>query len=177
MKGVIFNLLEEVVCQHHGEAAWDEVLDHARVSGVYTTLGNYPHAELEELVESAGVVLGMPGDVLRWYGRAAMPLLFRRCPGFFDAHACTLDFVRALNTIIHPEVMKLYPGSRCPMFDARTAANGALLLGYDSERRFCMLAHGFIEGAADHYGETATVEHLACMHDGDPSCLLRIVTT
>ena len=175
MKGVIFNLLEEVVSHHHGEAAWDAVLDHAGVAGAYTTLGNYRHTELEELVDGAAAVLGIsPPEVLRWYGRAAIPMLFSRFPAFFEAHSRTRDFVLSLNDIIHPEVMKLYPGARCPHFDASGETGGALLLGYTSPRRLCALAHGFIKGAGDHYNEAMSVEHLACTHKGDPACLMRV---
>ena len=39
-------------------------------------------------------------------------------------------------------------------------------MGYRSPRKLCGLAHGFILGAGDHYGETLTVEHLKCMHEG-----------
>ena len=178
MKGVIFNLLEEVVSQHHGEAAWDEVLDRAELAGSYTTLGNYPHTELLKLVESAADVLGLPrAEVLRWSGRAAIPVLVRHFPAFFDAHRCTRDFLLSVNGIIHPEVMKLYPGSRCPHFDVRDESDGALLLGYASPRRLCMLAHGFVEGAADHYRQVPSVEHLACMDRGAHACLMRVAVS
>ncbi|MGH7050483.1 MAG: heme NO-binding domain-containing protein [Acetobacteraceae bacterium] len=177
MKGIIFNLLEEVVSGGHREAVWDEILDRANLEGVYTTLGNYPHAELEQLMEGASTILEMPRqDMLRWYGRRAMPLLAERFPTFFDRHTRTRDFLMTLNGIIHPEVMKLYPGTRCPHFEMRTESDGALMMRYASPRQFCRLAHGFIEGAADHYGETISVAHLACMHEGDTACLIRVST-
>ena len=48
----------------------------------------------------------------------------------------------------------------------------ALVIHYDSARRLCLLAEGMILGAADHYGERARVEQVACMHDGADRCLL-----
>jgi hypothetical protein len=50
MKGVIFQLLEKAVVDEHGADAWDELLADAEVEGVYTSLGNYPDAELIALV-------------------------------------------------------------------------------------------------------------------------------
>jgi predicted hydrocarbon binding protein len=47
-------------------------------------------------------------------------------------------------------------------------------MAFDSPRKLCALAHGFIEGAGDHFGETLNVEHISCMHRGDPKCLLGI---
>lgn len=175
MKGVIFNLLEEVVSEHYGEPFWEGLLDHASAAGAYTSLGSYPDAELENLVLAACGTLGTSrSDVLRWFGRAAMPLLAARYPAFFREHASTRSFILSLNQIIHPEVMKLYPGARCPAFNFSNAPDGALLVGYNSHRQLCMLAHGFVEGAGAHFGEAPDIRHLQCMHGGDPACTLRI---
>lgn len=175
MKGVVFNLLEEVVCEHHGDAAWDDLLDAAEVSGSYTSLGSYPDVEMGKLVEAASTALSMPAtDVLRWFGQEAMPRLAKRYPAFFVAHKSVRPFVLSLNSIIHPEVHKLYPGAHCPHFHFEEAADGALLISYLSPRKLCALAHGFVEGAAAHYHETAEIEHLQCMHNGDAECVLRV---
>jgi predicted hydrocarbon binding protein len=47
-------------------------------------------------------------------------------------------------------------------------------MGYQSVRRLCVLAQGFVEGAGAHYGETVRCEHVKCMHQADPKCVLRI---
>jgi predicted hydrocarbon binding protein len=52
--------------------------------------------------------------------------------------------------------------------------DGGLMMGYNSPRRLCALAEGFIEGAADHFHETAQAEHVECMHRGDPKCLVKM---
>lgn len=175
MKGIIFNLLEDVVSRHHGEAAWEKLLDQAGVSGAYTSLGSYPDGELERLVQTAADTLSIsPGECLRWFGRAAMPLLAERYPAFFTGHRTTLPFLISVNDIIHPEVRKIHPGAHCPVFRFEQTADGALHMAYESPRRLCTLAEGFIEGAADHFGETATVAHLRCAAKGDRECLLSI---
>jgi predicted hydrocarbon binding protein len=177
MKGIVFNLLEQVVVQRHGEAVWDDLLDATGLSGSYTSLGSYPDDEIEKLVAAGADALGKtPAEVLRWFGREAMPLLAKHYPKFFTGHANTRSFVLSVNSIIHPEVHKLYNGARCPVFRFEETAEGRLLLGYDSPRRLCALAQGFIEGAGDHFGETMEVEHLSCMLKGDPKCLLGIRT-
>ncbi len=175
MKGIIFNLLEEVVIHRHGDAAWDGLLDQAGVDGAYTSLGSYPDAELEALLGAAATVLHVqPDECLRWFGREAMPLLAERYPAFFTAHNTTLPFVLSVNSIIHPEVRKIHPGAQCPTFRFEHGTDGALYMGYRSPRRMCSLAQGFIEGAADHFGETAIVEHPRCTAKGDPECLLSV---
>jgi len=177
MKGIVFNLLEQVVVNTHGEAVWDGLLDKTGLTGAYTSLGSYPDAQIQALVEAASEALGKPADeILRWFGRQAMPLLAHQYPVFFASHHATRAFVLSVNSIIHPEVRKLYTGAGCPHFHFEDGADGALLLGYNSPRRLCALAHGFIEGAADHFGERVRVEHPLCMHRGDPKCQLAIHT-
>ena len=175
MKGIVFNLLEEVVTRAHGAGTWDALLDAADLDGAYTSLGSYPDEEAGRLVVAASNALGIPArEVLRWFGREAMPVLAQRYPGFFAPHSTVRPFLLDLNGIIHPEVRKIYPGADVPVFDFDDAPDGALLMGYASPRKLCALAHGFVEGAAGHFGETIVFEHLRCMHNGDDKCLFRI---
>jgi predicted hydrocarbon binding protein len=50
-------------------------------------------------------------------------------------------------------------------------------MGYNSSRRLCALAQGFIEGAGDYFGEAISVEHRSCMNHGDAHCLMAIRST
>lgn len=175
MKGIVFNLLEEVVTRHRGADAWDALLEGADLDGVYTSLGSYPDEHIYRLVGAASEALGMPPfDVLRWFGREAMPALASRYLAYFTPHASTRPFILSVNAIIHPEVRKIYPGADVPTFGFHDDADGTLLMTYRSPRRLCALAHGFIEGAAAHFGESLDVDHLDCMHRGDPECRCRI---
>lgn len=172
VKGVVFNLLEEVVTEQHGDAAWDRILVAANVSGAYTSLGNYPDAELEAIVGAGERLLGTPRlELLRWFGRSAMPKLSAMYPQLFDGHASTPDFIATLNDVIHPEVRKLYPGADVPWFDYERS-EGHVRLGYRSTRRMCGFAEGLVLGAADHFGETVTITQPSCMLRGDARCLL-----
>ena len=175
MKGVEFNLLEQVVVRKYGETVWDDLLDATQLPGTYTSLGSYPDEEISKLVNAASSALNVPpGDVLRWFGREAMPLLAGHYPDFFTPHHAALPFIISVNDIIHPEVRKLYTGAVCPHFQFSTAPDGALLIGYNSPRKLCALAHGFIEGVGDYYSQTMTVEHPSCMHRGDSNCVLSV---
>lgn len=177
MKGIIFNLLEDVVTAQYGEEAWDDLLDATGLTGAYTSLGSYPDAEIEKLVLASADALKMPpNEILRWFGRKAMPLLATRYPTFFNEHRTTLSFVLSVNEIIHPEIRKLYAGAHCPNFRFEQTPDGNLLMGYNSPRKLCALAQGFIEGASDHFDETIDVTHPECMHRGDAKCLISIRT-
>lgn len=179
MKGIIFNLLEEVITEEYDEDAWDLLLEAASVEGAYSSLGSYPDGEfLKLLAEMPAAVHAPREDLIRWFGRKAIPILAERYPIFFEPHDSTRSFLLTLNDIIHPEVRKLYPDADVPVFDfhvredVESLPNQALALGYRSARRLCTLAEGFIAGAADHYEERVSIEQPKCMNRGDDSCLL-----
>lgn len=175
MKGIVFNLLEEAVSGTYGDAAWDNLLDAAGLDGAYTSLGSYDDEEIFALVKVASDTLGIPPeDVLRWFGQQAMPLLARRYPAFFANHANTRGFLLTLNSIIHPEVRKLYPGAQTPVFDFDTSLADVLRIGYNSPRRLCALAEGFMRGAAVHFGEQLEIEQTECMHHGAARCVFDV---
>ncbi|KUR73412.1 heme NO-binding domain-containing protein [Novosphingobium sp. FSW06-99] len=175
MKGIVFNLLEDVVTARHGPDAWPDLIDAAGVGGAYTSLGSYPDDDMVALVNTAAAVLVQsPADVLRWFGRSAMPLLATRFAHLFASHTHARSFVGSVNAIIHPEVRKLYSGAGCPHFHFSDREDGALIIGYHSPRRLCALAEGFVLGASDHYGETVAIDHLACMSQGQPLCRLAV---
>jgi hypothetical protein len=175
MKGIIFNLFEEVVVSEHGDDAWEDMLEQAGIDGAYTAVGSYPDVEFITLLKAmpAGEANHSPDDLLRWFGAKAIPLLARRYPVFFEGHTSTRSFLLTLNDIIHPEVRKLYPDADVPVFDFDTpSTNGTLVVGYRSGRKLCELAEGFIQGAAGHFGEQVSIEQPHCMHHGDERCEL-----
>jgi hypothetical protein len=175
MKGIIFNLLEEVITAEYGAATWDRLLDDAGLDGAYTSLGSYGDDEMVGLVGVAATALQLPPeDVLRWFGRRAIPLLARRYPTFFTGHADARSFLLTLNGIIHPEVRKLYPGAATPVFDFDTSASDKLVIGYNSARKMCSLAEGFMHGAADFFHEHADITQSQCMHHGAGKCVFDV---
>ena len=173
LKGVVLDLHEQAVVRDHGEDAWDDLLGTAGLVGAYTTLGSYPDDHLGRLVTHAAIAFGMPAeDVIRWFGREALPLLAASYPEFFTPHTSTRAFLMTLNDIIHPEVRKVYPGADVPWFDMGEAADGAVVMGYTSRRRLCAFAEGLIEGAAAYYAEPVRIEQPTCMLVGDDACSL-----
>lgn len=175
MKGVVFNLLEELVIREHGEDAWDDLLDASGVDGAYTSLGSYDDADLFALVGAASAALDVPADeIVRWFGREALPKFATGYPEFFTGHDSARTFVLTLNDIIHPQVRRLYPGADVPEFEFEDTAGQPLRMDYRSERRLCSFAEGLIEGAATHYGQTVEIRQPECMKRGDERCLLTL---
>src|SRR5258705_2409324 len=168
MKGVVFDLLEQVIVREHGEDTWDNLLTRAGLGGAYTTLGTYADDDLFRLVAEASKVLELPAqDIIRWFGREALPLLAASYPEFFSPHRTTRSFILSLNDIIHPEVRKVYPGADVPWFSMSETPSGDVVMGYDSARRLCAFAEGLIQGAAAHYGEPVVIDQPTCMLRGN----------
>lgn len=175
MKGVVFNLLEGAVVRAFGDDMWDTLIDAAQVGGAYTSLGSYPDEDMEALVSAAGRELDLNRDqVLRWFGQNAIPLMADIYPDFFTDAPDGRTFVEGINSQIHTEVRKLYPGAACPHFHMRSNSSGDLVMDYLSKRNMCALAQGFVEGTAVWYGETVTFEHVTCTSHGAPHCTFAI---
>jgi predicted hydrocarbon binding protein len=175
MKGIIFNLLEEAVSKEFGDATWDHLLDEANLSGAYTSIGNYADGEIVALFDAASKALNKsPQDILRWFGHRSIPSMAASYPDFFNSHVEARSFLLSLNSIIHLEVHKLYPGASTPVFDFAAIDDGGLAIGYRSPRKLCALAEGFIEGAAEHFHEQIEISHLECMHECASKCLFHV---
>lgn len=177
MKGIVFNVLQEIVQESAGEEAWDDVIERAGVSGVYTSLGSYSDDELGAIasVLAADAGLSIP-DALRWVGEQSIPHFHTRYPRLFD-HDGTLAMVLALNRIIHPEVYKLYPGAEPPQFEYTSVDAQHLQIKYISRRQMCTFAEGLVLGAAKIYNESVEVSQSSCKLRGDAECLIEIRVT
>lgn len=166
MKGIIFNVVEEAVCALHSADVWDDLLDAAELDGAFTSLGTYDDGQLVALVAAAAEATGASvPEVLRVVGRAAFAGLAKRNPEFVEG-VDYWSFLSRLDGVIHPEVMKLYPGAMVPRFDVLAAGDRYLELRYRSPRRLWDLAAGLAEGAADHFGEPVEVSVIV----GDADC-------
>lgn len=173
MKGIVFDLLQQVITDDHGERVWDDILEAAGSKGIYTAVGSYPDEELLALVGAASKKLGTTADdLVREFGRKAIPHFAERYPQFFAPHTNTRSFVLTLNDFIHPEVRKLFPGAEVPTFEFAPSDERTVELGYVSTRRLCSFAEGLVQGAAEHYRENVELVQTSCMKRGDPKCVL-----
>ena len=158
MKGVIFNAVEEAVTTLYSADTWDDLLDEAGLPGDYTSLGSYEDGDLNLLVGAACKATGhQPEELVRTLGVHSFPHLASRYPELVEGNT-TFEFLRAVNDIIHPEVLKLHPDATPPGFDFEDRPDGALRMTYTSKRKLGVLAEGLIHGAAAQFGETLDIE-------------------
>lgn len=175
MKGIVFNLLEQVVREEYGEDTWDKLLEATGLDGVYTSISSYPDEHLYQLVSAAADLTGkQANEIVQWFGSKALAHFATRYPHFFAPHRSGRDLVLTLNRIIHPEVRKIYPGADVPDFDFDVSSEEVLGLTYRSKRKLCAFARGLIEGSAAHYGERVAIDETSCMHNGADCCRFQI---
>lgn len=159
MKGIIFNAVEDAVTELFSADTWDDLLDAAGLEGDYTAIGTYNDEELLALVTAGCDATGMTAeDLIRTLGAHSFAPLARRYPEFVEDAVTTGDFLRSVDDIIHPEVMKLHPDATPPRFSFEDRPDGALRMTYQSERKLGILAEGLIEGAAKWFDETVKIK-------------------
>lgn len=176
MKGIFFNLAQEVVEDRFGADVWDDAIDLAGVDGVYTWLGTYPDADLHALVRALSVLLGRTaGEVLVLVGRGG----FASLAAHHGAVLAGLDGWRALlsslDGIIHPEARVVHPDATPPQFvELGGTAGEPMRVEYRSGRGLCALAEGLVLGVGDWFGTPLTVAHRLCTHRGDATCVIEV---
>jgi hypothetical protein len=175
MKGVIFNVLEELVIETSGMVAWNNILAAAGSDGIYTSGASYDDAELFALVEQVCKALELPAEtVVGMFGEYLFDQLDARHPDFVANAPDLRSFLMSVDTVIHGEVLKLYTNPNLPRFDYEDHGDGHLTMNYRSPRQLCLLAEGLIRGAAKRYDAQVSIEHKVCMHHGADHCQLDV---
>ena len=171
MKGVVFQLLEDVALREHGQEAWHELVSMA--GGHQELWSPAQHPELAHL--------SCPHDLdarsaLRRTGRRAIPLLANMHPQLFANADSTRSFLLVLAGGVVIDTAKgviRWPAADSD-FRILPAPDGDVFLGYRSIRHPCALVEGLVEGAADYFGEAVSVVQLKCTGRGDNRCLFWI---
>ena len=110
MKGIVMNLLAEMVETQLGIDEWNQVLDAADESGIFTATAIYEDARLLQLVSILSERNHIAVDDLVFsFGQFMFPAFYARYPNLIDHHDNMLDFLESLDSVIHVEVVKLYP--------------------------------------------------------------------
>ena len=171
MKGIVMNILAEMVETQLGLEEWNAVLDEAEEPGIYTSTALYDDARLLKLVGIISNRNGIPAnDLVFAFGQYMFPAFYQRYPELIDGHDNMLDFLESLDAVIHVEVVKLYPGAITPGFEPDRRSPNVLHLKYESDRNLCRLAEGLIEGAAKYFKHSYDLVHEPCGHDGADHC-------
>jgi len=174
MKGMVFDMLRDMVEEQYGLDGWQAVLDSADSDGMFISTETYHDEELLKLVASASEVTGIDaGDLVYAFGQYMVTQFYQRFPQFFDCESL-LPFLLSVDHLIHVEVRKLFPDAGVPRFDYDEELPDKLTMIYQSPRKLCRLAEGLIDGSAKHFNQSYQLNHDVCMHSGDSACHLVI---
>ncbi len=172
MKGVVFNIFEDFICEGWGDEAYEALLKACPVhQDGYVGPESYPDADMIALVTKACERFGVDGpDALRAFGKFMLPKLVEKFPKFVDGHTHPKSFLMSVEDVIHVEVRKLFKDAVTPSFGYENTAPDRLVIKYTSDRQMCHLMEGLLDGVAAHYKTTIEHSQTQCMHDGAGSC-------
>jgi predicted hydrocarbon binding protein len=178
MKGIIFNLLENLIVDKFGDEILEEIYAAAHFSvdaPPFVGPETYPDSDLFAMVTLLSKKTNLPVDDLVYeFGKYMFPVLADTYPVFLDNVNSPLEFLKSVNDIIHVEVKKLFEGANAPIIKVEDVNHKQAKLRYSSERKLCKLVEGLLDGVADYFGQKISYSHQQCMRDGARECILHI---
>ncbi len=160
MKGIVFVELIRMAESVMGEDVVDDILDEVSLEGdaAFTSVGNYPCAELLNLVDAFGRHLNAPTDVLQVkFGHWMFGRFAEGYPVFFEGKNDAFDMLESIENDVHIEVRKLYPEAELPTFATERLAPDQLKMTYISERPLNNFCLGLIQACMEHFGQKSEV--------------------
>lgn len=160
MKGMVFTEFMDMVEQQFSPELMDEVIAAAAPpnGGAYTAVGQYDHHELVKMVIELSQRTGVAvPDLVRAFGEYLFGRFHQGYPHLFEGMDSAFRMLSSIESIIHPEVRKLYPDARPPRFDIAGDGVDTLEMTYRSDRHFGDLAEGLIRACIAHFGEHISI--------------------
>lgn len=178
MKGMVFTEFIDMVEQRYSPALMDEIIEAAAPpnGGAYTAVGQYDHQELVRMVIelSARTGVAIP-DLVRTFGEYLFVRFHQGYPHLFAGMDSAFQMLSSIESIIHPEVRKLYPDARPPRFDIGGDGINTLEMTYRSDRHFGDLAEGLIRACIAHFDERISLARETVVDT--PGSVIRFVLT
>jgi hypothetical protein len=176
MHGIIHLELEKFVVAGFGRRAWEELLGKTGLQDrLYTPVQTYPDDDIVRVVEAAVEMTGKSRtEILEAFGEHLVPTYLHVYGALIDAGWKTLDVIEHTEETIHRVVRMRQPGAAPPRLHVERTSPDEVVVTYDSPRKLCAVARGIVRGIAKHYGERISISDRACMHTGDPKCLIAI---
>ena len=176
MKGIIFNVFNQLVEEKFGLETWEELIleTQPQSEGIYTSAGTYEDKELINYVTALSQKSGIEvNDLVKKFGEYALHELIKTFPKFAEGKDLK-TFLLSIHDMVHVEVRKLYCDAGLPHFSYEEPSRQEIIMTYRSPRKLCSLAEGLIRGASQHFGEKIKLSHDSCVHRGDPDCRIHV---
>ncbi len=178
MKGIIFNLLENLILEKFGDDLMEEIYADVNFSSeVPPFVGpeTYPDSDLLAIIGYLSEKINLSPDKLVFeFGKYMFPVLADKYPVFFEGINEPIAFLKNVDGIIHVEVKKLFEGANPPSVLIEQISSNKAILTYISTRRLCKLVEGMLEGVASHFNQKVIYSHKQCLNDGADKCIFDI---
>ena len=153
MKGTIFNILEEFICENFGDEAYEELLEkitpELNEKGPFVGPGTYPDSDFFALVGALLEMKGIsPEDGVRALGKYAFKKLLDKLPISVNQFENPKSLILGINGVIHMEVKKLYEDAELPFFEFDELSEKVLVMKYFSSRKLYPFVKGLLDGLA-----------------------------
>ncbi len=180
MQGIIFVTWEKYLADRFGSAylqLYRETIGET-VSTVPLASRVYDDAQLLAGVTAASALAYVPADtLLREYGRYFLVngLTSHLCAYLLSQVHSGRDLLLMMRQA-HAQMRQAPDGLTPPLFrcEILTDSPNGLVLLYDSHRQLCPVLYGAIEGAAERFGERASIFERTCMKRGDSTCSFEV---
>lgn len=169
MHGVVHQRFKEYVVEGADEATWQAVLDRAGIEPtLYLAVSSYPDEEFDDALEALAALSGYDRTTIeRDFGRYLAPTLCSTFHGYLPRG----DLPTLLHALASVSTVLDDAGSttKLPEITSASAAEG-IRVTYRSERGYCSMARGILEGLITEYEADASVRKNACVDAGDEMC-------
>ncbi|MFD2164940.1 heme NO-binding domain-containing protein [Thalassotalea euphylliae] len=177
MKGAVFVGFSDFVEQTYGLTTWLKALDSVSLpsNGEYISTEIYEDEELFTLLGAINELTSVTAiDLSRQFGRYFFKTLYSITQHHVADIENLFEFLEAVDNVIHIEVKKADPLAYTPTLLYDQPSDDTLIVRYMSKRKMCHFAEGLILGAADHFDQPVDVSQIACMHEGEKHCLIKV---
>jgi hypothetical protein len=179
MLGIVFTEFVEMVEERFSEEVLDEILEAPSLStsGAFTSVGYYDHTDMIKMVVALSKEVNVPiDDLIAAFGEHLFGKLVAKYPTMIEGHNRLLDFLETVDTVVHKEVIKLYPHAELPRFSCNRLSDDCLEMNYQSKRPFSQLALGLINGCALYFKQPIDVVSQSSDTDASYSTTFVITT-
>jgi hypothetical protein len=161
MKGVIFTEFIEFADKQFGARIVETAIIESQLpsGGAYTAVGTYKTAELVTILGKLSIAAQISVEqLLTGFGKHLFRALAARYAGMVLHYGDAFSLLESIESVIHAEVLKLYPDAELPNFSHERLSPDELVLIYRSERGLGKLVDGLLDGCFTNYGEQVEVE-------------------
>ena len=170
MYGMVNKAVEDMVCMHHGEAAWEEIKARAGVDvDAFMSNEPYPDDITYRLVGAASEKLGLPADqVLEAFGEHwVLHTAMEGYGGLMKSAGRSLPEFLANLPNFHARVALVFPKLQPPRFECADVTGQSLKLHYFTHRPgLSSFVVGLMRGLGKMFGTPVTVRLLQSREEG-----------